>query len=184
VSACGNRAKYKMQARSKAILRAGLLAPGTLTSCRMADSVPSTGGPCASSTWHLAVRPLHIGLVLLWGMCAAGCDLSQPGLFLSGPKPNLAQVSLVIDSRPPGAEARVREGPSCRTPCQLELAPMGPFVVDFTLKGHEPQSVEVVLTDVSPTVFPRGVRLDPNPLSVTLTAIPRPSRAQNLTDRE
>jgi hypothetical protein len=45
--------------------------------------------------------------------------------------------------------------------------------VEFTLKGYEPQSAEVVLAALNPKDLPAGIRLDPNPLTVELTAMPR-----------
>jgi len=42
-------------------------------------------------------------------------------------------MSLVIDTVPSGAEARIRDGASCYTPCELTVSPMGPFMVDLIL---------------------------------------------------
>ena len=54
------------------------------------------------------------------------------------------------------------------------MRPTGPFVVEFTLRNHEPQSVQVVLAASNPEDISAGIRLDPNPVTVTLTAIPQP----------
>jgi|SRR6516164_6166550 hypothetical protein len=46
--------------------------------------------------------------------------------------------------------------------------------VRIALKDHEPQSVEVILALANAEDEAAGVRLNPNPLTVQLKAIPRP----------
>jgi hypothetical protein len=103
-----------------------------------------------------------------------GCGIAEQQLLMPHLK-EVAPVSLMVESVPSGAEARIREdGSSCLTPCELTVRPMGPFIVDFALKDHEPQSAEVILALANPEDDAAGVRLEPNPLTVRLTAIPRP----------
>jgi hypothetical protein len=49
-----------------------------------------------------------------------------------------------VESIPPGAEASIANGPSCKTPCTLK-APggSGSFTVSFALRGYESQTVPV-----------------------------------------
>jgi hypothetical protein len=125
-----------------------------------------------------AVRSLGIGAIslsLFCGLGAAGCNISPSTLLMPEPNPAIATMSLIVDTIPSGAQAGIRDGSSCRTPCELPVTPMGPFMVDFALKDHEPQSVQVVLAASNPEDISTGVRLDPNPLVVRLTAIPRPA---------
>jgi hypothetical protein len=130
----------------------------------------------AASAQRAGVRPLGaIALSLLCGLGAAGCGISEQGLLMSEPNAAISPMSLRVDSVPSGAQAQVRDGSSCRTPCEISVTPMGPFMVDFALKGYEPQSAEVILAADNPEDISAGIRLDPNPLTVTLTAIPRPS---------
>jgi hypothetical protein len=111
--------------------------------------------------------------LVLCGLGAAGCSLA-PSILVSQSPPGGAAMSLTVDTVPPGAQARIRDGVSCRTPCELTVTPMGPFMVDFTLKNYEPRSVEVVLAPSDSAEPSAGIRLEPNPLVVTLTATPRP----------
>jgi hypothetical protein len=57
---------------------------------------------------------------------------------------NSPSTPVRVESIPPGAEASIGNGPSCKTPCTL-AAPSGggSFNVSFALKGYEPQSVPV-----------------------------------------
>ena len=64
----------------------------------------------------------------------------MPGL------PNLsggANVSLTIESDPPGADAKTSIGPSCRTPCMIPVPADRPFTVNYSLPGYLPQVVQV-----------------------------------------
>jgi hypothetical protein len=145
-----------------------------------AAAVASQPAPTAStstSAQRAAVRSLGVGaisLLLLCGFGAAGCSISQQSLLISEPKAAMAPMSLIVDTVPSGAEARIPDGSSCYTPCELSVTPTGPFVVEFTLKGYEPQSAKVILAAANPENISAGIRLDPNPLTVELPAIPRP----------
>ena len=114
-----------------------------------------------------------VAMTLLWGAGMAGCGIS-PSALTSDPKSAIAPMSLTMESVPSGAQAQIHGGSSCRTPCELTVRPTGPFVVEFTLRNHEPQSVQVVLAASNPEDISAGIRLDPNPVTVTLTAIPQP----------
>jgi hypothetical protein len=48
-------------------------------------------------------------------------------------------------------------------------------MVDFTLRDYEVQSVQVVLAASNPDDISEGIRLEPNPVKVALTAVPHPS---------
>ena len=130
----------------------------------------STLGHCAALRLR---RTGALAMTLLWGAGMAGCGIS-PSALTSDPKSAIAPMSLTMESVPSGAQAQIRGGSSCRTPCELTMRPTGPFVVEFTLRNHEPQSVQVVLAASNPEDISAGIRLDPNPVTVTLTAIPQP----------
>ena len=130
-----------------------------------------------TATRRTGFRPLAasaISVLLPWVLGMGGCSVA-PSLLTSESKPATAVMSLMVESVPPGAEARIRDGASCRTPCQLAITPMGPFMVDFTLQDQEAQSVEVVLAASNPDDISAGIRLEPNPVRVALTAIAHPS---------
>ena len=80
-------------------------------------------------------------------------------MFKAAPKP----ISLQLESRPPGADAKTSLGPGCRTPCAVPITAGADFTVTFTLAGHQPQTVPVqVLEDT---------KLAPNPAYAELEVI-------------
>jgi PEGA domain len=159
--------------------REKVLGPGVPAHTDVAASCTAKTASRALFAQHAGIRALAIGVValsVLSGLSAAGCSSStfETNLPTSNPNPAIAALSLMVESVPPGAEARIRNGSSCRTPCELTVTPMGPFVVDLTLRDYEPQSVEVILAASNPADISAGIRLDPNPLIVQFTAVPRP----------
>ena len=52
-------------------------------------------------------------------------------------------VSLTIESDPPGADAKTSLGASCRTPCMIPVAADREFTVSYALNGYLPQVVTV-----------------------------------------
>ena len=62
---------------------------------------------------------------------------SMPGMS-SG-----ADVSLTIESDPPGADAKTSIGASCRTPCMVPVAADREFTVSYSLNGYLPQVIAV-----------------------------------------
>ena len=53
------------------------------------------------------------------------------------------EVTLTINSTPPGAEARTSTGGVCRTPCSLQVPSTGDLTVTYSLDGFTPQTVSV-----------------------------------------
>src|SRR5947199_2796882 len=66
---------------------------------------------------------------------ACGFTLAACSTSLESPRPLPAKQSLWIESQPPGAEAKTSLGPSCRTPCGLEMQTTDEFSLTLTLKG-------------------------------------------------
>ena len=57
-----------------------------------------------------------------------------------------------VESIPPGAEASIANGPSCKTPCTLKApSGSGSFNVSFALKGYESQTVPVRVAITTPS---------------------------------
>ena len=85
------------------------------------------------------LRVTAIAGVLLLGGCASWTPNwnFMPNL---GGTPN---VSLTIESDPPGADAKTSLGPSCRTPCMLPVPADRSFTVNYSLNGYLPQVVTV-----------------------------------------
>jgi hypothetical protein len=50
---------------------------------------------------------------------------------------------LLIQSTPPGAEARTSLGKTCHTPCTMQIGSGEDFTVSFSLNGYMPQALTV-----------------------------------------
>jgi hypothetical protein len=86
-------------------------------------------------------------------------------------KPAPAMDTVQFESEPPGAEAKVSNGQSCRTPCALALQASTGYTVTFTLNGYTPATETLELVAMGDGTN----HLRPNPVSVELTpAAPPP----------
>jgi hypothetical protein len=102
--------------------------------------------------------------VAVCGLSLGACTGSDLLRFETRP----SQVTLRIESEPPGADARIG-GATCKTPCALPVtATTGQVNVAYSLQGYESVAVPV---QVLPSLD-GGVRLDPNPVLVELDALP------------
>jgi hypothetical protein len=63
----------------------------------------------------------------------------MPSFELSKP----ATATLTIESDPPGADASISTGASCRAPCSLAAPVADEFTVSYALTGYLPQTVPV-----------------------------------------
>ncbi|MPZ54925.1 MAG: hypothetical protein GEU91_00215 [Rhizobiales bacterium] len=95
-------------------------------------------------------------------------------------------VNLRLESQPPGADAKLSSGDSCKTPCTLPVNVSGglssELTVTYTLDGYQPQALTV---DVVPPLDPREgpARISPNPVTAELEAAPPPARRRPATKR-
>jgi hypothetical protein len=129
------------------------------------------------------VRVCATGSALL----AAGCSSWTPSLdFLPSSLTSGGNVSLTIESDPPGAEARTSLGPTCRTPCMIPVPVDRPFTVSYSLNGYLPQAIQVgprtggeVAYDVagapSEMYATQTPELTPNPVYAQLQRAPPPA---------
>ena len=77
-------------------------------------------------------------------LLVAGCTSWTPSLdFLPSSLSSGANVSLTIESDPPGADARTSLGPACRTPCMIPVPADRSFTVTYSLNGYQSQSIPV-----------------------------------------
>jgi hypothetical protein len=90
------------------------------------------------------MTPLLRGCAVASALALAGCGSWAPSWdFLPSSLSSGANVSLTIESDPPGADARTSLGPSCRTPCMIPVPADRPFTVNYSLNGYQPQVVQV-----------------------------------------
>jgi PEGA domain-containing protein len=109
--------------------------------------------------------------VVACGFTLAACSssISSWNFLKSAPQTE----ALHIESEPPGADAKISGGQSCRTPCEVTVQSGGELSVTLSLNGYQPQTVSV-----RPEAPPSGQRdadgfattakLAPNPVYVEL----------------
>ena len=120
--------------------------------------------------------------VVICSVALASCgSVTTPSFDAFKPKPTT--TLLLIQSTPPGAEARTSLGKTCRTPCTMQIGSAQDFTVSFGLNGYMPQTLTVhstmsgggFMTAPSPDLNPAS--LFPTLEPVTPPASPRqPSR--------
>jgi hypothetical protein len=116
------------------------------------------------------------GLALVvCGLGLAGCS-SMPGFDSFTPKPTT--TPLLVQSNPPGAEARSSGGQTCRTPCTMAIGADSDFTVSLALNGYAPQTITVHSKMVSTGFMAaKAPQLDPDPVSATLEPVAPPPKA-------
>ncbi len=105
---------------------------------------------------------------ILGGALACSACASMPDWL----KPAPVTDSVRLESNPPGAEAKISNGLTCRTPCSLALPVDAPLTVTFALDGYIPDSRNLEPTSTAGL----DTRIQPNPVSVDLTPTPPPTK--------
>lgn len=89
------------------------------------------------------MTPLVRVCALASALLAGGCGSWAPTSWIPSSLTSGANVSLTIESDPPGADARTSLGASCRTPCMIPVPADQSFTVTYSLNGYLPQSIPV-----------------------------------------
>ena len=115
-------------------------------------------------------------------LTVAGCASWTPSWdWIPSSLSSGANVSLTIESDPPGADAKTSLGASCRTPCMIPVPADREFTVNYSLNGYIPQVVPV-RPRVAETFRSDGdlggaalAELAPNPVYAQLEPAPPPA---------
>jgi hypothetical protein len=107
----------------------------------------------------------RVGLVLCCIALSACSAIPGPG----GATDSVNRFSL--KSNPPGAEARISSGASCRTPCTLPVK-VSDYNVTFALAGYAPRFIPIrVWMKREHWYSPEVTYVVPNPLVVQLEPV-------------
>jgi hypothetical protein len=114
--------------------------------------------------------------LVICGLGLAACSsFTMPGFDALKPKPTT--TVLLIESSPPGAEARTSLGDTCRTPCTMSIGSSNDFTVSYALNGYAPQTLTVHSTMADSGYFSApSPLLNPNPLFATLEPVAPPPK--------
>lgn len=109
---------------------------------------------------------MRVVLIVAAGLSLAGC--SSTDFFKSTPP----QVTLQLDSTPPGADATTSVGPGCKTPCSVQIPAGENFTVTYALAKYQPVTMEVTVVKQSGA----DPILDPNPVVAELQPATPPKK--------
>jgi hypothetical protein len=131
------------------------------------------------------MTPLVRVCALAGALLVAGCASWTPSWDFMPSMPSLgggSNVSLTIESDPPGADAKTSLGPGCRTPCMIPVPADREFSVSYSLNGYMPQTVAVTPRNDSaaPDIASGSsaaptVEVTPNPVYAQLQPAPPPA---------
>jgi len=152
-----NRVKGSLQGQLRPQDRLRILGSGWVQSVSSADGY----------------RKMYRVFAIACGVLAlAGCS----SLNLDALKPAPPMDTVRFESDPPGAEARVSNGQTCRTPCALALPANATYNVTFTLNGYQPGAETLEVASIGDNTM----QLRPNPVVVQLAPAappPKPRKA-------
>ena len=109
-------------------------------------------------------------VLALCGAAVSACS-NIPGLGGDPPK-------VSIESNPPGANASLSSGGSCRTPCSLPAPDKsGEYQVTFGLTGYSAHTVTIKVTASKENWYSsEKITVEPNPVTTTLQPTGRPQQ--------
>lgn len=108
----------------------------------------------------------RVAIILSAALSLAACTSGGMGdAPASAPAPSMDTVR--FESRPAGAEVKISDTQSCRTPCALNLPVKQTLFVAFSLPGYL-----IVSKALEPKAGTIPVQLEPNPVSVDFIADP------------
>lgn len=112
----------------------------------------------------------HLVVIALAGLSLGGCA-SMSDAFKSTPP----DVTVQLDSVPPGADAVASTGQSCKTPCSIKVPPAD-FTVTFSLDKFQTTTVPVQVSVAPGSFMSEGTTtVTPNPVTAELQSA-KPSR--------
>lgn len=117
--------------------------------------------------------------IVAGSLALAACSSTSELVNLDVLKPGPVMDTVRFESEPPGAEAKVSNGQTCKTPCALALPTDQPLTVTYTLAGYQPETdqLEAITSPGEPP------RLRPNPVMAELTPAPPPPKPQKPAHR-
>ena len=132
----------------------------------------AAGGHLGAARVGMDSKMYRVIAIVGGALALAACSSTPDWMSLDGLKPGPVMDTVRFESEPPGAEAKIANGQSCRTPCALAMPTDAAQTVTFTLNGYLPETdqLEVINTPGSPP------QLRPNPVLSELSPAPPPPK--------
>jgi hypothetical protein len=124
----------------------------------------------------------RVAVIVVASLALTGCSSFSVGDWMPSMSGGGGSIPLRLESDPPGADARISSGQSCRTPCTVTVPAANGLTVAFGLAGYESLTVPVDLVPggTAPDFTPP--QLSPNPVVAMLQpAAPPPPAAKKRT---
>ena len=117
---------------------------------------------------------LRVIAVVGAGLALAACSSNASWLNFDSLKPKPLMQTVQFESTPPGAEVKLSNGQTCRTPCALAVPQPDKTGLNatFALNGYQPVTEQVDLVSQGDGTS----KLRPNPVTAELTAVPPPKK--------
>jgi PEGA domain-containing protein len=126
------------------------------------------GGGTSLGSKRTGTTMYRVFAIVVGGLALAACTSSPSWMNLDALKPQPITDTVRFESEPPGADAKVSNGQTCKTPCSLSLPASGAYTVQFSLAGYQPEADSLELVSMGDG----SSRLRPNPVLVELTPAP------------
>jgi hypothetical protein len=132
--------------------------------------------------WTGKITMHRVIAIMVGGLALAACSSNSDWLNLDALKPAPVMETVQFESAPPGAEVKVANGQTCRTPCALALPhpESGGYAATFTLNGYLPDTEQMQLISMGDN----SSQLRPNPVVVKLTPAPPPPKPKKIVRRK
>jgi PEGA domain len=120
--------------------------------------------------------------IVVGGLALAACSSNSQWLNLDALKPGPVMETVQFESTPPGAEVKLSNGQTCRTPCALAMPhpESGGYDATFTLNGYEPDTEQIQLTSMGNG----SSELRPNPVIAELAPTPPPPKPKKIVRKK
>jgi hypothetical protein len=120
----------------------------------------------------------RVAVIIGASLALTGCSSFSVGDWMPSMSGGGGSIPLRIESDPPGADARMSTGQSCRTPCTITVPAADSLTVAFALAGYETQTVPIDLVRGSTGPDYTPPQLSPNPVMAMLRPAGPPPAAK------
>jgi hypothetical protein len=125
---------------------------------------------------------LRVIVIVGAGLALAACSSNASWLNFDSLKPKPVMETVQFESTPPGAEVKLSNGQTCRTPCALAVPPpdKSGLTATFALNGYQPATEQIDFVSQGDGTS----KLRPNPVTAELAAMPPPKKKRTVSRKK